>query len=141
MNVLFDNPGKKMKSLAIVLFIVILIIGLVVSYILAQETVYAHWDYVEQTNGGKFFLGFVVSVVLAYISALCVYAFGELVENSKIAADAISKMNLPKEESNENPNNTSSKQYDYKLDHIEPIFKDSSAEESKSIDPMEKLGV
>ena len=70
---MFKNPGRKIKNLAMASFIVETIAAIIGGIVLMCE------DYV--------FLGFVTILggfFVAYVTALLLYGFGELVENSAI---------------------------------------------------------
>ena len=82
---MFENPGGKIKSIVKTVYI-IEVIAVVIAAIAA-------WN-----DMGEFWL-FVVILALgigvAYLSAIGLYAFGELVENSTIIAENSSRTSAP----------------------------------------------
>jgi len=63
---MFKDPGKRIKKWAKVLFVVLLIV--------AASTLIAGYQQMK---------AFVLFAILAYVSCLMVYGYGELVDNSK----------------------------------------------------------
>ena len=81
------NAGKQIKILAIILAIIILTVGIFLSYNYAQYTVYGYTRY-HSFNNTNFIIGVAIFALIAYVSSIFLYGFGELVENSaKILAE------------------------------------------------------
>ena len=86
---MFDNIGGKIKTLAEVVFV----LNIIATFILAICAAVFSYEL-----GFLWFLIVMVSgIVLAYVSVLIFYAFGELVENSTIIAKNIEKKSCSKE--------------------------------------------
>ena len=81
---MFDNPGRKIKTLATVFFWLIIIISVILAFVLGFSKVYDYWgDYNGiRFNAVVFFLLLTGGPLVAYIQALLFVGFGELVENS-----------------------------------------------------------
>lgn len=74
-EILYSNTGKALKTLAIIVSFIVEIACIIYSIILLFE------------GEGIFFLILIASPVISYLSALVLYAFGELVENTKKIAE------------------------------------------------------
>lgn len=73
---MFKNPGKGLKTLAKVIFAVIIIVFIIAAMILIANT--------KDSSASATILGIVlvaVGVITAWVSSISIYAFGELVEN------------------------------------------------------------
>lgn len=77
---MFDRPGEKLKTLAIIDFVIMLIASVVLAFI------YGKSGYRNELNIGLFLLIAVVGSLAGYISSLVLYAFGELIDSSQIGA-------------------------------------------------------
>lgn len=82
---MFNNPGQKLKTVAYVLFW----LGIIGSIILAftfgfvEERISIHLSYTETVFKASYFFGFLIGgILLTYIESLCLYGFGELIENT-----------------------------------------------------------
>ena len=85
---MFNNPGKKIKGLAKLSFV----IGLVVSVALAIVMfAIAEDSYVEAPFIIAGLLCIIVGPFLSWLSSIAVYGFGELVENSTQIKDHLEK--------------------------------------------------
>ena len=72
---MFEDPGKKIKTVAKVLFVVQVIAAVVLAFVFGIiEYGYFH--------AGLFFLILIGGILFAYISNLILYGFGAIVENS-----------------------------------------------------------
>lgn len=74
---MFDKPGEKLKALAIIDFIIMLIASVVLAFI------YGKSGYRNEFNIGLFLLIAVVGSLVGYIFSLVLYAFGELIDSSE----------------------------------------------------------
>ena len=72
MEKLFANPGKKLKIVAIILFLLLLVGGTILA------TIYA----VDEEDISTFLTIFISALASSWLLALPLYAFGEVVENS-----------------------------------------------------------
>lgn len=68
---MFENPGSKVKSIAVIWFWLIAIGSFIVGIIIMLDT--------DGLIGASILFG---GILFGYLSALGLYAFGELVENS-----------------------------------------------------------
>mgnify|MGYP003554885039 CR=1 FL=1 len=93
------NAGKQIKILAIILAIIILTVGIILSYNYAEYTVYGYTRY-HSFNNTNFIIGIAIFAVVAYVSSIFLYGFGELVENSAKIAENTSKL-LEEQKKNE----------------------------------------
>jgi len=87
---LFDNPGKKIKTIAIVCFVVIVVASVIcaVSFGISKRFIpdysnYSHSYYKRTLHPKVFFPILIGGSFAAYVSSLFLYGFGELIENSK----------------------------------------------------------
>ena len=71
---MFDYPGEKLKTLAVVVFALDIILLIVYAVILADSS--------RDFNVLSFLLILVAGGIVSYVSCLGIYAFGELVESS-----------------------------------------------------------
>ena len=91
---MFKNPGKRIKKWAKVLFIVLLIIA-ALALLAAYQQMKAMPEYSQYAGVYStviiivFALFFVLFAILAYVSCLMVYGYGELVDNSKTISDDV----------------------------------------------------
>ncbi|MCQ2755207.1 MAG: hypothetical protein MJ231_09240 [bacterium] len=81
-----ENAGKKVKNVAKVM----LIVNLILTFVIAIVEGDALPDRLEVIIP---FLIIVFGIVLSYISYVILYAFGELVENSKSIKERINQKN------------------------------------------------
>ena len=92
---MFDESGKKLQSLAIVVFIINVIAFIILAIVFGwtKET-YSGW-YTTHTetvfHAGAFFGFLIGGIGGSYVECLAIYAFGELVENSQIKRDELIK--------------------------------------------------
>lgn len=95
---MFERPGEKLKTLAIIDFVIMLIASVVLAFI------YGKSGYRNEFNIGLFLLIAGVGSLTGYISALVLYAFGELIDSSeKNAYNSAELLRLlNKQESNNN---------------------------------------
>lgn len=81
MNNLFQNPGKKIKSLSIILFCINCILSLFGAFVLGRVSSVSHYG-----NGVivliTFLLVLIGGLLVAFVLSLFLYGFGELIENS-----------------------------------------------------------
>ena len=77
---MFENPGKKIKSLAVVVFVVNVIACLILAFALGTDSYYYYGSHTE--FNGLFYLFFFVGPPASYVECLFLYGFGELIENS-----------------------------------------------------------
>ena len=81
MNNLFQNPGKKIKSLSIILFCINCILSLIGAFVLGRVSSVSHYG-----NGVivliTFLLVLIGGLLVAFVLSLFLYGFGELIENS-----------------------------------------------------------
>ena len=78
---MFKNPGRRIRRITAVVFTIISIAYIVLAFFLAKlvkDSVYALLVFCGVMLAGPF---------LAYLQALLLYAFGELVENSTKLAE------------------------------------------------------
>lgn len=81
---MFKNVGKKIKLYAKVLFI----IQMVISIIAALVLITAAMDFVGDTDGLSLLfiplilIGMGISILLAYLSVMFLYAYGEITDNT-----------------------------------------------------------
>lgn len=74
---MFEHIGKKIKSFALILFWISIILFFIFGLLVA-EAADSFW---------AFLLVVAVGVVISYLSVIVLYAFGQLVDNSDIIAD------------------------------------------------------
>lgn len=103
---MFSNIGEKVKGYSKIIFIIQVIIGVIIGFI--------QWmGLIDSRKGGLGFLLFLLIViltfVLAFISSMFIYAFGQLVENSdsinyntRELFNIVSRMNYNMSPSNKN---------------------------------------
>lgn len=89
---MFCNPGGKLKAVAVVMFIVMLVASVAFAFAFGRHDVgYYH---VRMEINAPVFIGILAGgFLLSYASALLLYGFGELVENSRelrMISDSIS---------------------------------------------------
>ena len=85
---MFDNPGKKIKNVAMFTFVFGSIVSVTEAFILGIDHYSGPYgqSYTD-FNAGIFFALFIGGPLVLYLMTLSLVAFGELVENStKIAA-------------------------------------------------------
>ena len=75
---MFEDPGKKIKTVAKVLFVVQVIAAVVLAFVFGIE----RGHYSNYFHAGLFFLILIGGIIFAYISNLILYGFGAIVENS-----------------------------------------------------------
>lgn len=85
------NSGKQLKILAVIIFIVIVVAGCYLSYDLSMER-YGYAGRYTALNGGKFFIGISVSVIVGYLASIMLYAFGDLVDNTAKTVQGIKEL-------------------------------------------------
>ncbi|MBP3270728.1 MAG: hypothetical protein J6M17_00690 [Ruminococcus sp.] len=68
---MFNEPGKKLKALAKVFFVLSILVGIIATLIV----------YAAVQNGAVFLL-IPVSIVGSWLSTIALYAFGELCDNT-----------------------------------------------------------
>lgn len=85
---MFKNPGKKIKIMAIVILWTVTVISVIMAFVLGikTETHYDSWlrEEIKETTivPALFWPLLIGSPALAFVSSLCLYGFGELIENS-----------------------------------------------------------
>ena len=79
---MFDNIGGKVKAIAMGVF-VLEIVAAVISAIVFAVVAESFWP---------FLVILVAGVVIAYLSVMMLYAFGELVENTTVIARQVGKI-------------------------------------------------
>ena len=94
---MLENPGKKIKSIAAFVFWIMAIASVVLAFVLGIEKEYVPGHYVDYLylspytethfHAGIFFSFLFLGPLTAYISALLLAGFGELVENSAKTED------------------------------------------------------
>lgn len=83
------DSGKQLKTLAVILFIAIALAGCYGSYQLSADIYRGHlYDF----NTGLFLAGLIVTLIVAYLSSIMIYAFGDLVENTKNTAQGMNAL-------------------------------------------------
>lgn len=88
---MFGNPGRKLKVVAIVVFIAAIVLTFVLAFEYGIETT-TNWRYYggyydeKELNAPVFFGILVGGFIFSYVNFLVVYWFGELIENSGIVA-------------------------------------------------------
>ena len=82
---MFNNSGKRLKAVAIVTFFVLILAGLGagVASILIRNNIYGIFI------GVAFIL---ISIVLAWIGALLIYSFGQLVQSTENSEKALKQI-------------------------------------------------
>jgi len=92
---MFENPGKTLKTLGKIAFLIGWIACL------------AEGWYLSAGEKGEFkiwlFLAFLIGgFIVAYLSSIGIVAFGELVENSQTIKEELQKMTVEKKQANDN---------------------------------------
>ncbi len=94
---MLENPGKKIKSVAALVFWVMAIASVVLAFVVGIEREYVPGHYAGSLylspytdthfHAGLFFSFLILGPLTAYVSALLLAGFGELVENSAKTED------------------------------------------------------
>ncbi len=89
---MFNNAGGKIKSIAKILFIINAVLTGLASLVGIAAALFGGFGYGARRFSGIIIFGVIIAaaleILLAYISSLFLYAFGELVEsNSSVAAN------------------------------------------------------
>lgn len=82
---MFTNPGHKLKIAAHVLFWIGIVgsIVLAVMFGIVEEQISVYLSYTETVFRAGYFFGFLIGgILLTYLESLCLYGFGELIENT-----------------------------------------------------------
>ena len=108
---MFTDPGKKIKNVAIASFWIVVFTSVILAFALGverhREEHYDYWnDKYEYTYETEFhaapFFGFLFGVPLcAYISALFLVGFGEIVESSEVQRTALEQPKAKPKEASE----------------------------------------
>lgn len=90
----FKNSGRRIKTLAKVCFIILIIASVVLAFVFGWAEESSYWGYTTYTYfyPERFFPILVGGPLYAWISSLLLYGFGELIENSKSAKDKASSI-------------------------------------------------
>ncbi len=78
---MFDNIGKKIKSLATVITWIGIILWCLIGFSLFRDGKTALYGLLVMVGGG----------ILSWLSSLLLYGFGELVDNSTVLAESAAK--------------------------------------------------
>lgn len=105
---MFDNIGGKLKTLAVILFIIGVVASLVCA--IAFGITVDRWGDAD-FNFWLFLLILVAGCIGSYIGVLMLYAFGQLVENSDIRTQLAIKADMESEHKKKENKETASYQY------------------------------
>lgn len=114
---MFENAGKKVKDIAMVLFAVELL-GVIIVAIQSSRSYYS-----DEFDFWRFILIAGIGFVVSYVSVIAIVAFGELVENSNRCANALERM----QHYVKNNSGASGIVSDSNVSKVEPIFRDESS--------------
>lgn len=81
-----ENSGEKIKAWALFFFVIGLISSIVIGIILMSRPSYDYNSYRSSASGTNILLGMLVIVggsLLSWFSALLIYAYGDIAENTK----------------------------------------------------------
>ena len=87
---MFENPGKKLKKLAEILFI-LSVVGSVILAFVVGFTRDRYGDLI--LRAGPFFLVLLGGPVLSYVEYLVLYGFGTLIEKTERTNEALERLN------------------------------------------------
>ena len=76
---MFDNPGKKLKLLAKILFEIEFFVSIIAAIVMFGMSIGSHYDD-EASLLGKLGLVFLVMPIFLYVANLLIYTFGIFVE-------------------------------------------------------------
>lgn len=82
---MFENPGGKLKGLALVNFAVVFIVGIVCGTIIGED------------NSAIMVLLWLVGFFVAWVGSIVLYGFGELVETNSLMARGEDKAELERD--------------------------------------------
>ncbi len=89
---MFYNPGGKLKAVAIVMFVILVIVSFVLAFNYGREDV-GVYRRIKGDIKPSLFLGILVGgLAFSYVSALALYGFGEMVENSQELPEITEKL-------------------------------------------------
>lgn len=80
---MFYNPGGKLKAVAIVMFVILVIASFVLAFNYGREDVGVYRPSKGEIKPFLFFGILVGGLVVSYVNALVLYGFGVMVENSQ----------------------------------------------------------
>lgn len=88
---MFCNPGGKLKAVAVVMFIAMLVASVAFAFAFGRHDV--GYYRVRMEINAPVFIGILAGgFLLSYASALLIYGFGELVENSEELAKSSARL-------------------------------------------------
>lgn len=76
------NAGKQIKVLAIINFILIFLVGCIISYALSESASYYSYSYTSEINSTVLIAGILISFFVSYLSSIMLYAFGSIVDST-----------------------------------------------------------
>lgn len=82
---MFSNPGEKLKNIARVLFVLSVVGAIILAFAvgIVEEEMGYYYTYTETVFYAGRFFGIMIGVPLvSYVQCLCLYGFGELIENT-----------------------------------------------------------
>ncbi|MBR0419449.1 MAG: hypothetical protein IJI66_09790 [Erysipelotrichaceae bacterium] len=80
---LFSNPGKKIKTISLILFWVLTVSSIICAVSFGWVERHGYYSTSKVFVPEVFFSFLLVGPIASYLSSLLLYGYGELIENSK----------------------------------------------------------
>lgn len=76
---MFNNPSKKIKIIAIILFVFNVVLSFIMAFLFGKDPEWSSYHF----HFGFFLLILLFSLFFGYVLSLLVYGFGQLIENTE----------------------------------------------------------